>query len=74
MHDLIVRIKQEHTTEILRAQWNAVMPFMAMGFLKSLDFNEYRERCSNYTSIDLRSNEEILAEVEEIRKQMKEEG
>lgn len=70
MHDLIVRIKEEHNTEILRDQWNAVMPFMAMGFLKSMDFNEYRERCSNAT-VDLRSNEEILAEVEEIRKELK---
>lgn len=70
MHALAVRITDENSTRILREQWNAAMPFMAMGFLKSMDFEEYKSRTLGST-LDLRSNEEILAEVEGIRKQLK---
>lgn len=70
MHELVIRITDDNNTEILRKQWNAVMPFMAMGWIKSMDFDEYKRRALG-SKLDLRSNEEILAEVEEIRKELK---
>lgn len=70
MYRLVVRIRKNVRTELLRAEWNQALPFMAMGFIKSMSFEEYMNR--NERTVDMRPTEEILAEVEEIRKQMKE--
>lgn len=53
-----------------RAQWNTMLPFMSMGLLKYVSFKDYCAQCSG-KNIDMRPDEEILAEVERIREEMK---
>lgn len=55
----------------LKAQWNALLPFMSMQWLKAIDFEDYYNRAAGST-LDMRSDEEILAEVEDVRRQIRE--
>ena len=48
-----------------------MLPMMASKVLKFMSFEEYYDQVSG-RNIDLRPDEEILAEVEAIRKEMKE--
>lgn len=65
-------IRRETRKEEAREQWIAMLPMMASKMLKFMSFEEYYDQVSG-RNIDLRPDEEILAEVEAIRKEMKEE-
>ena len=67
MYDLLRTIKEENERKKLREEWLAQLPFMAVKMLKYTDFEAYAgQRMS--TSIDRRPTQEILAEVEEVRR------
>lgn len=68
MFDLVKKIRDDNTDEWLKSQWVAYLPFMAMGFVKSMTYQDYKER--SLVTIDTRPTEEILAEVEAIRREI----
>lgn len=51
-------------------QWLAVLPVMWSGAAKFIEFEDFRARLTG-EDIDTRPESEILAEVEEIRREMK---
>lgn len=67
--------KEEERREQVRNQWTAMLPWMSMKYLKYMPFEEYYEKCSG-ANIDMRSTEEIIADIEEThrRAHMKKEG
>ena len=69
MFRLMKKIRQDETTEILRRTWLQYIPLMATGIIRQMTFEEYKAR--NTMTVDMRSNADILAEVQEIRKEMK---
>jgi hypothetical protein len=50
--------------EQIRRQWTAMLPLMSIQYLKYMPFEEYCEQCTG-ANIDIRSNEEIIADIEE---------
>ena len=56
-----------------RQEWVALLPFMSIQWLKYMDFEAYYDKVCG-RDLDLRPKEEILREVEEIRKQMRAEN
>ena len=69
MLSLFRKIRDDNTTEILRKEWLAYLPLMVTGIVKKMTFQEYRDRC--VTTIDTRPASEILAEVEQVKKELK---
>jgi len=65
---LMVAIKERKKDEI-RAQWVAQLPFMSMKFIEYMPFEDYYDRMIG-ANIDRRSDEEIIAMVAEIRKDL----
>lgn len=70
MSELYSRICEEGRRKEAREQWVAMLPWMAAKILKFKPFQEYFDQVSG-ANFDLRPDEEILAEVAEIRKEMK---
>ena len=68
---LYTTIRSETRKREAREQWLSMLPMMASKVLKFMSFEEYYDQVSG-RNIDLRPDEEILAEVEAIRKEMKE--
>lgn len=66
---LLKKIRDENQTEILRRQWLQYIPLMAMGFIRQQTFEEYKGK--SIQSIDFRPKEDILAEVDAIRNELK---
>ena len=62
--EFVIKAKEEARKEQIRKQWTAMLPFMSMQYLKYIPFEEYYEKCIG-TNIDMRSTEEILADIEE---------
>ncbi len=60
----VLNAKEEERKEQVRKQWTAMLPLMSMQYLKYMPFEEYYEKCSG-ANIDMRSTEEILADIEE---------
>ena len=61
------KIKEENERDRLREEWLVQLPYMALQLLKNTSFEDYAAlRMSG--SIDTRPTEEILAEVEEVRR------
>lgn len=62
---LLEYYRNKDNNDLLHREWSALLPFMYSGYLKEMSFTEY---CDNRTGsyIDLRSNEEIIAELEEL--------
>lgn len=63
---------EQDRREYAKAEWNALLPLMGMKILKVMNFDDYYRR-SYAKSIDSRPAEEILKEVEDIRKKITEE-
>ena len=66
---LYKKIREDTTTEILRKEWLAYLPLMVTGLVKKMTFREYKDR--SVTTIDTRPASEILAEVEQVKKELK---
>lgn len=69
MLSLFKKIRDDNTTEILRREWLAYLPLMVAGLVKKMTFEEFRRR--SVTSIDVRPTSQILAEVEQVKKELK---
>ena len=67
-HDLVLKILEENRVEAIQRRWLQLIPAMSMGFIKEISFQDYLER--NSQTFDMRPAEEILKEVEEIRKEL----
>ena len=65
---LFQTIREAEAVENLRRTWLAHVPLMATGVIKPVSFEDYKAR--NMTRLDRRSNEDILAEVEAVRKEL----
>ena len=61
--------------EQIQRQWTALLPFMALKCFQYLSFDSYYEKCTG-ANIDLRTTEEIIADIEETHKRahMEKEG
>ena len=60
--DLIVVASEKIQEEQIRAQWVAMLPFMAIQWLEWKPFQEYLESCTGAT-IDRRPAQEIIDEI-----------
>jgi hypothetical protein len=71
----VLNAKEEERKEQVRKQWTAMLPMMSMQYLKYMPFEEYYEKCSG-ANIDMRSTEEIIADIEETHRKahMQKEG
>ena len=65
---LIIKAQEQERDERLFRQWTAQLPVMAMSG-NVIGFDEYRDRMTG-ANIDLRPTTEILAELDEIEKQL----
>ena len=63
----VLNAKEEERKEQIRKQWTAMLPLMSIQYLKYMCFEEYYEKCTGI-NVDLRSTEEILADIEETHK------
>jgi len=61
----IIKAKEVELDEQIRSQWVAMLPQMALKKLKYMPYEEYKNQCTG-KNIDLRSTEEIIAELEEL--------
>jgi hypothetical protein len=50
--------------EQIQRQWTAMLPYMSLQYLKYMPFEEYYSNCTG-ANIDMRSTEEIMADIEE---------
>lgn len=66
---LIKKAKEENKKERIYRAWLAHIPAMENGSIPAQEFQEYYEHVTG-KDIDTRPEEEILAEVREIRKEM----
>lgn len=66
---LIEKAKEENKREELYRAWLAHIPAMQNGSIPMQSFKEYYDHCTG-KDIDTRPEEEILAEVRAIRKEM----
>ena len=64
----VLKVAVEKTRrDTVYAEWVAIQPFMILEWLKFMSFDDYYTRRTG-GDIDVRPAEEILAEVEEIKK------
>lgn len=68
MYRLSVKIAEENRTEMLRRTWLQYLPLMTMKMVKEVTFEEYLAR--NTVTYDTRPTEEILAEVDQVRREL----
>lgn len=71
LFELNLKICEELRKKQAREQWLAMLPLMTIKMIKFKSFEDYYEQVSG-KNIDLRPDSEILAEVEEIRREMRE--
>ena len=64
------KAKEEIEKEQIRAQWTAMLQMMSANILKYMTWEDYYDQASG-RDIDLRPASEILAEVQQIREDMK---
>ena len=62
---------EKEREEEIRAEYNAVFPFMQMGYFKTMSFTRYHELRTG-KNIDTRPAWQIIAEIDEIHKKSKE--
>lgn len=65
--DFMICAREQERKEIARSQWVFHLPFMSMGWMKYVPFEEYYEKISG-KNVDLRPAEEILKEIEDLHK------
>lgn len=68
----VLKAKEEERREQIQRQWTAMLPLMSMQVLKYKSFEEYYQSCIG-SNIDLRSVEEIIADIEETHRKAHEE-
>lgn len=71
MADLYQRIAEQEKRSDAWQMWLEHLHYMIAGQIKFQNFNDYYNRLSG-KDLDMRPDAEILAEVEQIRKEMKE--
>lgn len=64
----VLNAKEMERREQVQKQWTAMLPLMSIQYLKYMPFEEYYDKCSG-RNIDMRSNEEIMADIEETHRQ-----
>lgn len=52
----------------IKMQWSMMLPFMSLGMLKYMSFEDYKNKCTG-GNIDTRPSQEILADVAKIREE-----
>ena len=62
--EFVLKAKEQERKEQIQRQWTSMLPLMSIQYLKYIPFDEYYENCTG-VNIDLRSNEEIIADIEE---------
>lgn len=65
--DFIIKAIETDKEEKIRSQWVQMLPYMCIGQLKYMSFNDYKKQCLGQ-NIDRRPTEEILAEIDEIER------
>jgi hypothetical protein len=60
----VLNAKEMERKEQIQRQWTAMLPLMSMQYLKYMSFEEYYNNCTG-ANVDLRSTEEIIADIEE---------
>lgn len=66
---LYKQISKENIRSELKSEYNAILPLMYMRYIKEITFTDYYNRRTG-GNVDQRPAEDILAEVEEIRKKV----
>jgi len=61
----LIRAKEVETDERIHTQWANMLPYMSLGQLKYISFEDYKDKCTG-KNIDTRSTAEIVAELEEL--------
>ena len=56
---------EKEREERAHKQWSAMLPFMSLGMLEYISFEEYIEKLSG-KNVDMRPASEIIAEIEEL--------
>ena len=69
--ELLEHAQKEIRKERIRSEWSALYPYMVMEQITYKSFEEYYDLRTG-AGIDMRPEEEILAEVREIRKKLEE--
>lgn len=72
MLGLFKKIRDDLQDEWLKSQWVALLPFMTAGLVKDMTYQEYKQK--SIITVDMRPAEDIIAEAEEIRRQLEEEN
>lgn len=60
---------KERLRDRVRAQWLTLLPYMSMEMLQFMSFEDYFDQVTG-ANIDLRPAAEILAEVEEVKREI----
>ena len=60
---------RERQRDRVRAQWLTLLPYMSMEMLQFMSFEDYYDQATG-ANIDLRPAKDILAEVEEVRREL----
>lgn len=63
--ELVVHASEKIRENQIRSQWEALLPFMMIKWLKYVPFQEYLESCTGAT-FDARPKEEIIREIMEL--------
>lgn len=61
---LVLNAKETERKEQIQRQWTAMLPLMSIQYLEYMPFEEYYNNCTG-ANVDLRSTEEIIADIEE---------
>lgn len=69
LYALDKKIREADRRKEAREQWLAMLPLMAIKMLKFKSFEDYLAQVTGQ-NIDLRPDAEILAEVEQVRKEL----
>lgn len=67
----ILCAKEQERKEQIRKQWTTMLPYMSLQMLQYIPFEQYYEKCTG-ANIDMRSTDEIIAEIEETHRRAKE--
>lgn len=59
--------REKEREETARSQWVLHLPYMSMGLMKYVSFEEYYDKISG-KNVDLRPAEEIIKEIEALHK------
>ena len=69
LYELDKKVREADRRKEAREQWLAMLPLMSVKMLKFMSFEDYLGQVTGQ-NIDLRPDAEILAEVEQVRKEL----